>query len=57
MRSTVLPREKGILFVGFGARSTVAALRSMSESSGRGGGFLAGVSTRGAMKTNRALSR
>ena len=55
-RSGVLPREKGSGLVGFGDRSGAAAIRFLSEASALGGGFSAGVSIRGAMKTNRVGS-
>jgi hypothetical protein len=57
MRSGLLPRAKGMSLVGFSARSTVRAFRSMSDSSARSGGLSAFRSTFGAMNTNRASSR
>ena len=48
----MLPRENGSGLVGFGDCSGAAAIRFLSEATAFGGGFSAGLSIRGAMKTN-----
>ena len=57
MRSGELPRANGSGLVGFGARSTVCARRSLSDKSARGDTLGVVISSRGCTKTNRARSR